>query len=240
MGNKNTLFLMVIASLLLSSMLFSSNQVFADLVSGVEESELGPVSSERVLGPQQVGADIDFIFTGTTSGSLGATNFVDKDFTITMWANTGDVTGGPSIFSVPGLAAEVVIQDVGTATVLGAFRVFTNDPIDAVGFSSAGADYYDLFGVPNDGYDLTTNFGPVFDPTPFGFQMPIPTDMGDFDASNIVDGSFVSQLKQAVGGDIIPLDTTMVLAAGAQYTAAWMIPVIVSAIGIGIVLARKF
>jgi len=44
----------------------------------------------------------------------------------------------------------------------------------------------------------------------------------------------------AVGGDIIPLETTMVLVAGAQYTAAWMIPAIVSAIGIGIVLARKF
>ncbi len=43
-----------------------------------------------------------------------------------------------------------------------------------------------------------------------------------------------------VGGEFIPLDTTMVLAAGAQYTAAWMIPAIVSAIGIAIVLARKF
>jgi len=43
-----------------------------------------------------------------------------------------------------------------------------------------------------------------------------------------------------VGGEIIPLDSTMVLAAGAQYTAAWMIPVIVSGIGIGIVIARKF
>ena len=46
--------------------------------------------------------------------------------------------------------------------------------------------------------------------------------------------------KFSVGGDIIPLDTTMVLAAGAQYTAAWMIPVLVSAIGIGIVISRKF
>jgi len=44
----------------------------------------------------------------------------------------------------------------------------------------------------------------------------------------------------AIGGDIIPLDSTMVLVAGAQYTAAWMIPAIVSAIGIGIVIARKF
>ena len=44
----------------------------------------------------------------------------------------------------------------------------------------------------------------------------------------------------AVGGDFIPLDSTLVLVAGAQYTAAWMIPAIVSAIGIGIVIARKF
>jgi len=47
-------------------------------------------------------------------------------------------------------------------------------------------------------------------------------------------------LGMAVGGDLIPLDTTMVLVAGTQNTAAWMIPVIVSAIGIGIVIARKF
>jgi len=46
--------------------------------------------------------------------------------------------------------------------------------------------------------------------------------------------------RNAVGGNIIPLDSTMVLAAGAQYTAAWMIPAIVSAIGIAIVIARKF
>jgi len=51
---------------------------------------------------------------------------------------------------------------------------------------------------------------------------------------------FISFDRQAVGGDIIPLDTTMVLVAGAQNTAAWMIPVIVSGIGIAIVIARKF
>jgi len=46
--------------------------------------------------------------------------------------------------------------------------------------------------------------------------------------------------RSAVGGEMIPLDSTMVLVAGSQTTAAWMIPVIVSAIGIGIVIARKF
>jgi len=44
----------------------------------------------------------------------------------------------------------------------------------------------------------------------------------------------------AVGGEFIPLDSTMILVSGAQYTAAWMIPVIVSGIGIAIVIARKF
>ncbi len=62
----------------------------------------------------------------------------------------------------------------------------------------------------------------------------------------IITGSFlplpgiVNQCPSAVGGDIIPLDSTMVLAAGVQYTAAWMIPVIVSGIGFAIVIARKF
>jgi len=46
--------------------------------------------------------------------------------------------------------------------------------------------------------------------------------------------------RSAVGGEFIGIETTSVLAAGAQYTAAWMIPVIVSGIGFAIVIARKF
>jgi len=47
-------------------------------------------------------------------------------------------------------------------------------------------------------------------------------------------------LRSAVGGEFIGIDSTMVLVAGTQNTAAWMIPAVVSAIGIGIVIARKF
>ena len=47
-------------------------------------------------------------------------------------------------------------------------------------------------------------------------------------------------LCRAIGGDMIQMETTSILAAGAQYSMAWMIPVLVSAIGIGIVIARKF
>ena len=46
--------------------------------------------------------------------------------------------------------------------------------------------------------------------------------------------------SDAIGGEFIGIETTSVLAAGAQYTAAWMIPVIVSGIGFAIVIARKF
>jgi len=48
------------------------------------------------------------------------------------------------------------------------------------------------------------------------------------------------QCPSAVGGEFIGIETTSVLAAGAQYTAAWMLPVIVSGIGFAIVIARKF
>jgi len=50
----------------------------------------------------------------------------------------------------------------------------------------------------------------------------------------------ILECPSAVGGELIPLDTTSLLVTGAQMNAAWMIPVIVSAIGIGIVIARKF
>ena len=44
----------------------------------------------------------------------------------------------------------------------------------------------------------------------------------------------------SVGGWFLQVDKPALLVAGAQSIASWMLPVIVSAIGIGIVIARKF
>jgi len=72
------------------------------------------------------------------------------------------------------------------------------------------------------------------------------TDFDTADPSNapgsrfVDNGDKIGRPTTAIGGEWIPLDTTMVLVAGTQTTAAWMIPAIVSAIGIGIVIARKF
>jgi len=45
---------------------------------------------------------------------------------------------------------------------------------------------------------------------------------------------------QSVGGKIIPIEATSLILAGTQSTFSWLIPVTVSAIGIAIVIARKF
>ena len=42
-----------------------------------------------------------------------------------------------------------------------------------------------------------------------------------------------------VGGEFLGVDSTALLVTGAQMNAAWLIPILVSAIGIGIVLAKK-
>lgn len=50
----------------------------------------------------------------------------------------------------------------------------------------------------------------------------------------------VPPMDPVVGGELIPLDTTMILLVGTHSLAAWMIPVIVSGIGFAIVILRKF
>ncbi len=50
----------------------------------------------------------------------------------------------------------------------------------------------------------------------------------------------LANLCLAVGGEILPIDTTMVLLGATQTTASWLIPVIVAGIGIGIVILRKY
>lgn len=42
-----------------------------------------------------------------------------------------------------------------------------------------------------------------------------------------------------VGGEFIPIESTSLLLAGTQMTASWMIPILVSGIGIGLVFLRK-
>jgi len=51
--------------------------------------------------------------------------------------------------------------------------------------------------------------------------------------------NFMCLVSMAVGGLFVGIDTTPVLLAGFQMAAAWLIPIVVSGIGIGIVLVKR-
>ena len=58
--------------------------------------------------------------------------------------------------------------------------------------------------------------------------------------NRIADQCLKDLVCQAVGGTLFPIESNSLILAGAQMTASWMIPVIVSGIGIAIVIARRF
>ncbi len=124
-----------------------------------------------------------------------------------------------------------------------AFDAFTVDVTTlAFGPSGAGATGSEFTDVDGDGLiDLLSIYRQVETGIVFGDTEACLT--GELlDGTPILECDSIVTIRNvcAVGGELIPLDTTMVLVAGTQTTAAWMIPVLVSAIGIGIVLARKF
>ena len=52
-------------------------------------------------------------------------------------------------------------------------------------------------------------------------------------------GEILTQPEPIVGGEVISLQSTTLLVSGAQMTASWLAPIIISAIGIGLVLVRR-
>ena len=65
------------------------------------------------------------------------------------------------------------------------------------------------------------------------------------DDGNLLDGDGCSAICEVefgpvgVEGEYITADTTSLLLAGAQMNAVWMIPVVVSAVGIGVFILKK-
>ena len=103
-------------------------------------------------------------------------------------------------------------------------------------------DFADLLGILVGGTNSPTEL--LFPLADFVVQNAA-LNLDDIDEINVTlvsttfDLDLIDITMQMVGGELIPIDSTMVLVAGTHSVAAWMIPVIVSAIGIGIVIARK-
>jgi hypothetical protein len=92
----------------------------------------------------------------------------------------------------------------------------------------------ETWGFVIDGYfhkrgEAASNFGTIG--VPSGVQ-----GVSDLSTGNII----AIHKAVVVGGTLLPLDTTALMLYYIQGTAVWMIPIILAALGIGIVLARKF
>ncbi len=171
--------------------------------------------------------DTDTFVTDFHFVSIGnPTNIV-----FTIYADSPDSPGAVLASGSP--QNQVTSQIVGT----GLWEVWFDleDPF----FAEAGVKYW--FGLTTTNSDNEVDGAWVFS-TSGGFGSGTATSVspGIWNISGFDSWFLLSGNPPVVGGELIPLDTTSLLLAGTQMNAAWMIPVIVSAIGIGIVIARKF
>jgi len=77
--------------------------------------------------------------------------------------------------------------------------------------------------------------------TLFTFEDLTRTGQSDQDFTDIAFSidSELMPMSRMIGGEIIPINTTSLLLAGFQTNLAWIIPVALSAVGIGVILVRK-
>jgi len=207
-----------------------SNKVFAPQHGNVDQSFTGPFDSVSGIEPQFIPSGqtftpttdnlvaVDVFFCDPTSFQSGST-----DLTVNVWDS--DTPGAGALLG--SLTVNVDLIDIDCAS----------QP-DAVHF-----DFATIPLVPGDTYALsfvaeftfigvaTNSFPDAYPGGVFWQVSPFPT----------VDAGFVTYFEDepVVGGEFLPIETTSLLLAGAQ-TFSWMIPVILSGIGIGLfVVSRK-
>jgi len=142
-------------------------------------------------------------------------SFTDPEFEpVTITFDNPVAAFGFDINQLMGLSFDITIQFTSGPDFVGNFPVTQNISLEFFGFQSEQSDIETVI-IQGDG---TSGLDYVFDNFAFGGQ----------------------GCPMVVGGIFEGVDTTSLLLTGAQMNAAWMLPVIVSAIGIAIVIARKF
>lgn len=105
---------------------------------------------------------IEFIYTGTGSGTMGQTSFSDAAFTITEQSDTSNSQScGFSCTFIDANSTAITIAGLGAFSFISGTRTFDNT--GNVGFSRAtagGADLYSSFNVGT-GYDMMSAIGPI-------------------------------------------------------------------------------
>ncbi len=136
---------------------------------------------------------------------------VDADSSITHWDGGVGPNSNRAIKIDSVGVNQPLVNEIGGA-IAGVFEPGETWQFILDGYSGpAGASQFGSVGVPS------TTLGST------GSIIAIPIEKGG-----------------TIGGVFIGIDTASILLAGAQMTSAWLVPIIVAAIGIGMILARKF
>jgi hypothetical protein len=93
-------------------------------------------------------APIQFIHTGNGSGSIGAINFSNADFTLISNADTKDRVSFGNTFSLDHDSTSINISGIGSFQMQTGTRTFVAHDFSVVGFSRKGISSSDLFDGP--------------------------------------------------------------------------------------------
>jgi len=157
---------------------------------------------------------IVYSVSGTASGNLGATAFINAPVTVSLVGDTGFVglNVGP---------ATVTIAGIGTAAFTDTTAVFDNSGIPSAQISDVTRNLL-LFGTRGPAifstYDLRGPVGPVTGTAFFNPFATFPTTAGLFDISSVPDST--STFTATVGGVAVPEPATIGL-LGAGLAMAW-------------------
>jgi hypothetical protein len=125
---------------------------------------------------------ITSVFQGTGSGTIGAATFTDAEFVITTNADTANVQNFGEGWFLADDFASITINGVGSADFLASTFVFVNNDNSLVGFNEDSVfDLLDLLcDIDCSTWDMTTEFGPVFDPSPLAIEnfVDVETTLG--------------------------------------------------------------
>ena len=179
------------------------------------------------IGPM---APISGNFDALTDQTGPSINMLSEPFVVPSGVQSANVNwndrifNDASVFSDPNQEVRVEIRDSTGTTVLGTiFDTNPGDPLIQPGPNARS-------------FDITTLMQSLEGQT---VRLCFTEEDNLFFFNYFVDDVSLTIDTMLVGGELLPIETTSLLLAGAQ-SFSWMIPVIVSAIGIGIVIARKF
>ena len=205
----------------------SSNQVFVPLHGNDDQSFTGPFNELGGNFPtffQPTGQT----FTSSVDNLVGVDLFLYENTgtseTVTVTIRDGDVFG-----AVLGTTSMVVNLNAGTT--------LQNPQVVHFDFPSITLVPGQTYGIQFEEPDPATLTASAANGDPYsgGLASQNLIDFPD------IDFGFVTYFEEevVVGGELLPIDSTALLLAGAQ-TFSWMIPVVLSVLGIGLfVVSRK-